>query len=211
MGFALQSVSPPWSRTPFGAVALLLFSASRTHALRIRSSRCPEASGLCSPRRSVPYTDRGPPRPMLSWVILPLQSDPRTARTRLPGHFPHALFRPRLRESGGRCSRDLAHTRADGSLAGSTGSLEVFHQDLSSVLPMTVASCRINPTGSEWASEAEDHGFEAADAGRPEGRLAGHLAAPSCDAPREARGVAPPDGPSPHTTLSKRTFDRRGP
>jgi hypothetical protein len=58
----------------------------------------------------------------------------------------------------GRRSRDLAHARAGFSLAGSAGSLEVFHQDLSSVLPMTVASCRINPTGSEWARAAGLHG-----------------------------------------------------
>jgi hypothetical protein len=37
MGFTLQSVSPRWSRTPFGALALLPFPASRAPALRTRS------------------------------------------------------------------------------------------------------------------------------------------------------------------------------
>jgi hypothetical protein len=58
MGFTLQSFSPPQSRTPCGACALLPFLASRTLALRTRSSRCPAAPGRCSLRRSVPVTDR---------------------------------------------------------------------------------------------------------------------------------------------------------
>ena len=58
MGFTLQSFSPPQSRTPLGAVALLPFLASRTLALRTRSSRCPAASGRCSLRRSVPVSGR---------------------------------------------------------------------------------------------------------------------------------------------------------
>jgi hypothetical protein len=67
MGFTLQSVSPRWSRTPFGAVALLPFPASRAPALRTKSSRCPAAPGLCSPQRSVLASGRGPHKPMLSW------------------------------------------------------------------------------------------------------------------------------------------------
>jgi hypothetical protein len=58
MGFTLQSFSPPQSRAPCGAIALLLFLASRTLALRTRSSRCPATSGRCSLRRSVPATGR---------------------------------------------------------------------------------------------------------------------------------------------------------
>lgn len=100
MGFTLQSVSPRWSRTPFGACALLLFPASRAPALRTKRSRCPAAPGPCSPLRSVPAADRGPLRPMLSWAFLPLQSDPREARTRLPGHIPPALRPAVLGEDG---------------------------------------------------------------------------------------------------------------
>jgi hypothetical protein len=58
MGFTLQSVSPPQSRSPFGAVALLLFPASRHPALRTRRSRCPAAPRRCSLRRSVPTRGR---------------------------------------------------------------------------------------------------------------------------------------------------------
>jgi hypothetical protein len=58
MGFTLQSFSPPQSRTPYGAWALLSFLASRTLALRTRSSRCPATPGHCSLRRSVPASDR---------------------------------------------------------------------------------------------------------------------------------------------------------
>jgi hypothetical protein len=101
MGFALQSVSPRWSRTLFSAVALLLFPASRAPALRTKRSRCPAAPGLCSPQRSVPAADRGPLRPMLSWAFWPLQSVPRAARTRLPGHVPPALSPVILGEDGG--------------------------------------------------------------------------------------------------------------
>jgi hypothetical protein len=61
MGFTLQSFSPSQSRTPFGAVALLPFLASRAPALRTRRPRCPAAPGLCSPRGSVP--DRAEARP----------------------------------------------------------------------------------------------------------------------------------------------------
>jgi hypothetical protein len=101
VGFTLQSVSPRWSRTPFGARALMLFPASRAPALRTKRSRCPAAPGRCSPLRSVPAADRGPLRPMLSWAFSPLQSDPRAARTRLPGHVPHALFPAVLGEDCG--------------------------------------------------------------------------------------------------------------
>jgi hypothetical protein len=58
MGFSLQSFSPPQSRTSCDACALMPFLASRTLALRTRSSRCPAASGRCSLRRSVPATGR---------------------------------------------------------------------------------------------------------------------------------------------------------
>jgi hypothetical protein len=58
MGFTLQSFSPPQSRTSCDACALLPFLASRTLALRTRSSRCPAAPGRCSLRGSVPAGGR---------------------------------------------------------------------------------------------------------------------------------------------------------
>jgi hypothetical protein len=97
MGFTLQSVSPSRSRTLFSAVALLPFMASRAPALRTRRPRCPAASGLCSPRGSVP----DPPKragPILSWAFAPLQSVPRTPWSRLPDSFLPALYRIALGE-----------------------------------------------------------------------------------------------------------------
>jgi hypothetical protein len=49
----------------------------------------------------------------------------------------------------GRHFRGMANMQEGGLLANPAGSLEVFHQDLSSVLPTTVVSCRNDPTGSE--------------------------------------------------------------
>jgi hypothetical protein len=45
---------PPAEPYAFGAIALMLFLASRSLALRTRRSRCPAAPRLCSLRRSVP-------------------------------------------------------------------------------------------------------------------------------------------------------------
>jgi hypothetical protein len=91
VGFTLQSLSPSQSRTPCGAMALVLFLTSCSSALRTRRSRCPAAPGQCSLRGSVPAAGRSPQGPMLSWVSRPLQSIPRTPGDRLPGPFPHAL------------------------------------------------------------------------------------------------------------------------
>jgi hypothetical protein len=73
-------------------------------------------------------------------------------------------------------------------------------------LPMTVASCRSDPTGSEWAAsrgpaaEATGAEFSVRSSRRSATRAPPELA------PREAREVTLPGGPSPHTTLSKRNF-----
>jgi hypothetical protein len=100
MGFTLQSFSPPQSRTPLGACALLPFLASRTLALRTRSSRCPATPGRCSLRRSVPATDRSRHRAdALLGFLPPLQSVPFVPGNQLPGPFPHALCPPDLREA----------------------------------------------------------------------------------------------------------------
>jgi hypothetical protein len=100
MGFTLQSFSPPQSRTPYGACALLPFLASRTLALRTRSSRCPATSGRCSLRRSVPVVSRSQLRAdTLLSVLLPLQSVPFVPEDQLPGPFPHALCPSDLRET----------------------------------------------------------------------------------------------------------------
>jgi len=78
MGFTLQSVSPPRSRTPFGAVALLPFLASRSPALRTRRPRCPAAPGLCSPRGSVPYGAEAPGAVTLLGFCASPEFSPRT-------------------------------------------------------------------------------------------------------------------------------------
>jgi hypothetical protein len=100
MGFTLQSFSPPQSRTPLGACALLPFLASRTLALRTRSSRCPATPGRCSLRRSVPASGRSRPRAdTLLGFLPPLQSVSFAPGNQLPGPFPHALCPPDLREA----------------------------------------------------------------------------------------------------------------
>jgi hypothetical protein len=100
MRFTLQSLSPPQSRTPFSAVALLPFLASRAPALRTRSSRCPAAPGLCSLRRSVPAEAEAAAGRCSHGFPSPLQSVPRRPRRRLPGTFPPALPSPDLGEIG---------------------------------------------------------------------------------------------------------------
>ena len=47
MGFTLQSFPPPQVRTPFGAVALLLFLTSRSSALRTSSEGIRTGSDFC--------------------------------------------------------------------------------------------------------------------------------------------------------------------
>jgi hypothetical protein len=72
--WALQSLTPPQSRTPRGAKTLMPFLTSRAPALRTRRSRCPATPGHCSLQRSVPAANRGSPRPLLSWAFLPFWS-----------------------------------------------------------------------------------------------------------------------------------------
>lgn len=150
MGFTLQSVSPPRSRTPFGALTLLPFLASRAPALRTRSSRCPAAPGLCSPRRSVHVTGRGPDEPMLSWAFSPLQSGPRAAVVRLPEPVLPALSRSRPRggRPGGAPRNGRTHGQAGLSRVPPT-LLRFSTRTCPRFLPTTVASCRNDPTGSE--------------------------------------------------------------
>jgi len=78
MGFTLQSFSPPQSRTSCDAWALLPFLASRTLALRTRSSRCPAAPGRCSLQRSVPAAGRSRRRAdaLLGFLASPERSPP---------------------------------------------------------------------------------------------------------------------------------------
>jgi hypothetical protein len=79
----------------------------------------------------------------------------------------------------------MANGRADETLANPVDSLEVFHQDLSSVLPTTVVSCRIDPTGSEKICT------DGLAARRPDGidfsgrEAAGHPETPTACAPLE--------------------------
>jgi hypothetical protein len=150
MGFTLQSVSPPWSCTPLGACTLLPFLASRTSALRTRSSRCPAAPGLCSPRRSVHITGRGPDEPMLSWVFSPLQSGPRAVQVRLPVPVPPALSRSRPRGGQPGGAPGIWRARGQTGLSRPPPALLRFStRTCPRFLPTTVASCRNDPTGSE--------------------------------------------------------------
>lgn len=133
--FTLQSVSPPRSRTPFGAVALLPFPASRAPALRTRSSRCPAAPGPCSPRRSVSTLAEARADRCSHGVRCLSRAFPPCRE----GGFPTSSLlrfstqisrRPALRRF-----RDLTRTGVGRPLAGAPDSLEVLHQDLSSVSP----------------------------------------------------------------------------
>jgi hypothetical protein len=106
MGFTLQSFSPPQSRAPCGAIALLLFLASRTLALRTRRSRCPAAPGRCSLRGSVPPPAEAGRRPMLSWAFRRLS---RAFPSRRGAGFPVPSLmhfaRPTYERPEVRCSR----------------------------------------------------------------------------------------------------------
>jgi hypothetical protein len=106
MGFTLQSFSPSQSRTPEGAVALLLFLTSRHPALRTRTSRCPAAPGPCSLRGSVPAEPKSP-GPMLSWDSLACrEAAPARPRAGRPATAPsRTRRRSEERERGARGPR----------------------------------------------------------------------------------------------------------
>jgi hypothetical protein len=114
MGFTLQSVSPPQSRSPFGAVALLLFLTSRHPALRTRRSRCPAAPGPCSLRRSVPARGRNP-----GWAdaLMGFAASPERFLARRGDGFPPPSLMPfRPSDSGrptARSSRASPNARVD--------------------------------------------------------------------------------------------------
>jgi hypothetical protein len=171
MGFALQSVSPPWSRTPFGAAALMLFSASRTFALRTRSSRCPAAPGRCSPRRSVPSADRGPHRPMLSWAVFASpERSPHGTHPASRAHPSCASTLPAAGVGGGGAPGAWHAYGQEGPSRDPPALLRFSTRTCPRFLPMTVASCRINPTGSEWASGVGHRGVEPRAPGLPKER-----------------------------------------
>jgi hypothetical protein len=83
-------------------------------------------------------TFRGP-RPAKADALMgffsPLQSGHRSPRVRFPEPCPRALSPPVLGRPGGRRFRELTRERSGRALAGTTDSLEVFHQDLSSGSP----------------------------------------------------------------------------
>jgi hypothetical protein len=135
MGFTLQSFSPSQSRTPFGAVALLPFLASRAPALRTRRPRCPAASGLCSPRGSVPLTTEAEGADALLGISRLSRAFPARRGTGFPA--PSFLrFSPSpCGRAPARRSKALTRTWVGDSLAGAPDSLEVSTRDLSSVSP----------------------------------------------------------------------------
>jgi hypothetical protein len=138
MGFTLQSFSPPQSRTSCDACALLPFLASRTLALRTRSSRCPAAPGRCSLRRSVPATSRSRRRAdTLLGFHAPLQSVPVLPRTRLPGPFPRALSPIDLREVGWPALQGLDEQEGRTPLAGRPTLLRFITRACPRTLPTT--------------------------------------------------------------------------
>jgi hypothetical protein len=135
MRFTLQSLSPPRSRTPFDASALLPFLAWRVPALRTRKSPCPAAPGLCSPRRSVLRRAEAR-RSRCSHGLFCLS---RAFPARRGFGFPNLSFlrflRPPSGRSGVRRSKALPRDRVDRLLAEPTDSLEVFTRDLTSASP----------------------------------------------------------------------------
>jgi hypothetical protein len=119
---------------------------------------CSEDQELTMPRsfRALLTTEirtRHRPRPGRADALMGFRASPEqsphgaspASRTRPSCAFPQ----PASGRLAGRRSRGWTHARTGGSLAKPAGSLEVFHQDLSSVLPTTVVSCRNDPTGSE--------------------------------------------------------------
>ena len=112
MGFTLQSFTPPQSRTPCSACALLSFLASRTLALRTRSSRCPATSGRCSLRRSVPGAGRSRPRAdaLMGFKRLS-RAFPSCRGSGFPNPSLVRFFHLTYGRSGGRRFRDLTNTQ----------------------------------------------------------------------------------------------------
>jgi hypothetical protein len=160
VGFTLQSVSPPQSRTPFDAMTLMPFLTSHSSALRTRRSRCPAASGLCSLQGSV-----SGPGPKTRWTdalmgfVRLSRAFPHAPWNRLPGSFPPVLQTCALREIARPALQGLDESVGEENPRGFSHSLEVSHQDLPSGSPddsgvLSDGSERIwshpaMPTGSE--------------------------------------------------------------
>jgi hypothetical protein len=197
-GFTLQSLSPPQSRTPDGADALLPFLTSRSPALRTRRSRCPATSGLCSLRRSVPASSLRARADALLGFLAPEASLPVSRR-------PVARSPPRARDRSRRIdpfAEAWAKQESPTSMR-PNDTRGAFTRTCPRALPTTVASRRKTPTGSERTSDLPTD--------RPEGLTDPVLRrGPGCrfrGTRRRSRvpGVTPGDSPSPHTTLSKKS------
>ena len=115
MGFTLQSVSPPQSRSPFSAVALLLFLTSRHPALRTRRSRCPATPGRFSLRRSVLPRSRSPGK---ADALMGFTASPESFLARRGGGFPTPSLMPFRPPDSGRpaawSSRASPNAQVDG-------------------------------------------------------------------------------------------------
>jgi hypothetical protein len=135
MRFTLQSLSPPQSRTPFDASALLPFLAWRVPALRTRKSPCPAAPGRCSPRRSVPRRTEVRRSRCSHGLFCLSRAFPVHRGSGFPN--PSLLRFPDLTSGrpGLRRSRALPRDRVGRLLAEPTDSLEVFTRDLTSASP----------------------------------------------------------------------------
>jgi hypothetical protein len=149
MGFTLQSFSPPRSRTPFGASALMPFLTSRSSALRTKRSRCPAASGLSSPRGSV---SRSGPKTGGTDALLGLSASPERPACRGAG-FPTPSFlrfcRPISEETGRPALQGLdEHAEWKTPSRALPTLLRFPTRTCPRVPPTTAASCRTDPTGS---------------------------------------------------------------
>jgi hypothetical protein len=135
MRFTLQSLSPPRSRTPFDACALLPFLAWRVPALRTRKSPCPAAPGLCSPQRSVLHRAEARRSRCSHGLSCLSRAFPDCRRSGFPDPSFLHFERPSSGRPGARRSKALPRDRVDRLLADPTDSLEVFTRDLTSASP----------------------------------------------------------------------------
>lgn len=135
MRFTLQSLSPPRSRTPFDASALLPFLAWRVPALRTRKSPCPAAPGPYSPRRSVLRRAEAHQSRCSHGLFCLSRAFPDCRGSGFPDPSFLRFSHPPSGRSGVRRSKALPRDRVGRLLAEPSGSLEVFTRDLTSASP----------------------------------------------------------------------------
>jgi hypothetical protein len=115
MGFTLQSFSPPQSRTPFGAVALMLFFDIALFCSEDQKVTMPRSSRALLPAEIRTRAGRSPRRSMLSWVLQRLsRAQPDRRRIGFPTHSLLRFVRPDSKEGCARRSRALPNGRTCG-------------------------------------------------------------------------------------------------